>query len=362
MFERLRAVLGRGVTAAQAGVVAAQAARDAAVAEVAPRQALLPALQDDVTAAAAGVDAATAQVGPLQAVVDQRMADSQQAQTALAAAQQRLADHEANEPADEINGHVNPAWVKWKKRRDELQRAVDNAAAAADAALVALGQAQQALAAAAAQVAAAQATLGQARDRLAGGEAAVVAAQEAVTAAEQGIVQAQDAVVAAQARVDGLDARAARLVAEPLDRTDLETAADAELADQRAALAHRHDAMTRRAAAVEARRQEQGVLDVTVDALAELRRVVLASPQVGRRPSLPALAAAIQAAVDANRAQRGRPVRDRADDVAALHDVLAARLADLRADLAAASADRAAAAIALRQAAHDLALHQRGSP
>jgi hypothetical protein len=363
MFERVREVLQRLVDNARAAVAALVAVRDAADAAVAARQADLAQQTSQVAAADAQVTAAAQQQQAAQSVLDARNAAAAHARDALDTAERRLGEHLDNEPDRTLpNGHPNPAWGTWNQQRIQLAKAVDDATTALTGAAAAAVAAAQGVATAAAGVAAAQAAAAQARQRVDAAQAAVLAAQAELATAEAGITQAQADADAAAARVEALAGRAARLVAEPLDRPDLERAADAELADLLATLTRRHATLARRAAAVTARATVCGSVDTTVDELSVLGADAVAVHQAAGWPSLVPLAAAIDAAVSANAAQRTRPAVDRRDDLAGLHTDLTARLQGVLADLAVAAAARDRAATARARAVQVLANHQRKAP
>lgn len=363
MFEHVREVLQRLVDQARAAVAAVVAVRDAADAAVAARQADLAQQTSQVAAADAQVTAAGQQQQAAQSVLEARNAAAAQARDALDTAERRLGEHLDDEPDRSLpNGHPNPAWTAWSLKRGQLAKAVDDATTAVAGADAAAAAAVQGVATAAAGLAAAQAAAAQARQRVDAAQAALLAAQAELATAKAGITPARAEVDAASARVEALAGRAARLVAEPLDRPDLERAADAELADLLATLARRHATLARRAAAVTARATVCESVDATVDELSVLGVDAAAVHQAAGWPSLIPLSAVIDAAVSANAAQRTRPAVDRRDDLAGLHTELTARLTGVPQDLAVAASARDHAAAARARAVQALANHQRKAP
>ncbi len=241
------------------------------------------------------------------------------------------------------------AYVATARPLADAQAAVgpvQNAANAADAAL------QNALAA----TAAAQ----QRRDQEQG--AADAQQQQAAQLAAQRD-QAQHAVDEVSAQIGPLDTRAARILAEPLNRPDLEQAADAELAalsdlrGERAGLyAQRAGAIADRVAALEAQ-------DQTADQLAQLISVLTSwndGVAQGHYNTVTPIITSLEGVVDASRAQRATPdPRARTDDLAAAQQTLTTSLAGLQAVLAQAQGEQASAASALAAAAQALADWQR---
>jgi chromosome segregation ATPase len=361
VFEHLKEHLLAELAGAHTAAEQASAARDQAQAEHDQLVEQLPPLQDGLSQAQASAQQAHDQLAAAQAIVDQRRQARDDAQAALANPRQALADHEANEPErfDERH-HLNPEWLDWQERRDELIGAVRDAQAALDNANNLLAQAQQARDGAAEHATQATAAATAAQEQLDAATERVTTAQRRVDAATAAINDAEQAAAGLGEQLSKLDARTARILAEPLDRTDLEHAADAELADLLAALTHQHATLARRAAAVTARTAVLESADHTVEELAALGRDIAALQQktVGW-PSFVPLLAAIDEAVRANAAQRGQPPVDRHDDLAGLHTVLMVRFADVLEDIAAAKAARDRAADARTRAAQALASHQQ---
>ena len=165
----------------------------------------------------------------------------------------------------------------------------------------------------------------------------------------------QRAEAAINAQITGLDARAARILAQPLNRSDLEQAADAEVAALLALRARRHDLFVQRAAAVEQRgavlRGHDGVAD-RLDTLAAALRSWSEAPS---HPEVGAVATALEGIVNASRTQRQNAPQSRSDDLSAAQAILSGQLGQLTALAQQASADQARLTDLLATAAKRLA-------
>lgn len=363
MFGHLRAHLQEQITAAHTSAEQASTARTQAQTDRDQLAERLPPLQDALAQAQATAQEATAALTAAQAVVDQRRQARDDAQAALVNARRALADHAANEPErfDERH-HLNPEWVEWKERRDELSASVQHAQAALEDANTLLAQAQQARDAAAERANQAAAAATAAQEQLDAATERVAEAQRRVDAATAAINDAEQAAARLGEQLSKLDARAARVLAEPLDRTDLEHAADAELADLLGRRHERHELFMQRASLNTDRAAVLAAHDQTADAVQLLQRSIGSWPDSGRYPALAGVADALGQVATASMTQRARPPAQRTDDLPAVQAILVEQLGALRAALQQAIVERQFAAAAVAQAAQAMAEHEKAEP
>ena len=156
--------------------------------------------------------------------------------------------------------------------------------------------------------------------------------------------------------------RASRLTADPLNRADLQLAADAELAAVLDYRRQRRALLDRRAAARAQRAAQLAAADATADGLAGLRAEILALPDAGRYPELGGVAAILGDIVDSSRARRRTPPDGRDADI----EAVTARLSGLAQVLAGivgrVTAERDAAQQQVDAVAAQLRAHQEAAP
>lgn len=361
MFEHVRAAWTADMTQAQTAVAAATTAHATAQADLATRQAALAARKADVDATAATLATRNAALATAQALVDIRTAERQAAQAVVDQSQAALVAHLEDEPPETVErDKPNPAWGVWDRKREQLAEKLSQAESARDTTVAPQTAAQQSRDTAAAAAGAATTALGQARGTLAVAQADVAAATQRVVAAQATVLARQDAAAAVASRLAGLDARAAALLDEPLDRAALERAADAELADLHAAWARRHDLLAARGAAEAELAAVLAAHDQTMDELVVLRASIASSPHAGHWPAVAGTIPAIDAVLATNHLQRGRPALERADDLSAARQRLAELVVTL--ETVKAREERDAAQLALDQAVAALSNHQKTGP
>ena len=285
------------------------------------------------------------------------------ATSARDAAQSRVDDIAGEEPDNPLaNGKPNPRYPGWARQLALARQALTSAQAAVNAATAAVGQAVQQRDAAAGAAASAAAGVGAAQNQLAARLASVDAAGTAVTAAQAAESLAQQQIEAAQAAVTALDIRAARLLAEPLDRADLEAAADAEYAELADRRADRYSLMSNRAT----RSGDRGALlatnDVAVAGLIPARDAIAGWADAGRFGTLASARASIDGILAAAQVQQGRPATERTDDLGSAQTALAQAVAFVQAAINQATAERNQAQNTLTSAANALAEHQSEQP
>ena len=361
MFEHKRLAIEQRLAAANLAVEQAITARDAAQADSDRLAGQLPSLQAAVDQARADAGPANAALAAAQQVVGQRQAERDNAAAARDAVQRALTDHLKAEPLESLGrDKPNPAWATWNRKRGQLEEKVDAATATLGRAGQALAQAEQARDGAATTASLAAAAVAAAQSRLDGARAALAAAQQRVADLTAAIDRPQQAAAVLAALAESLTARAARILAEPLDRQDLERAADLELADALMVRRQRHQLLGRRATVAAARAALLADHDRVVDDLAGLRAEIAAWPDAGRWPSLAGLVTAVDALVAESTRQRARHPGERDDDLRGAAAGLAGQLAVLEAVLAQAVAERDSAQATLVRVAADLAKHQEG--
>jgi hypothetical protein len=342
MFEHLRASLNRRLATDRTAAQQAVAERDALAASLAQQQATLPQLQSSAAAAQSTLDTRNRDVADAQAVLAQRTSDRQAAQAALDARNRALDDHEQDEPPFHLPGQSgpNPEWVAWNAEEQRLIRLRDQAQDAVDAATSALRQAQQNRDAAVASAAAATDALNRANAAVTAAVAGIADTQQRLVAAAATVTGTQQLVAADQAQLAALADREAALTAQPLDRTAVGVAADAELAEVLSAWQRRHDLLGQRVAAHEARAALLVAHDGIVDDLATLRAEIAAWPDQARWPGLTSVLGALDGAVSADAVQRARPPDERTDDLPGLRDLLAGQVAAVQAVVGQATNER----------------------
>jgi hypothetical protein len=236
----------------------------------------------------------------------------------------------------------NPEYAVWLKQYNVLKAQRDAAVSARNAAN--------------ANVAAAQTALGNANQQVAVAQNAVVARTQELAAANSQLAAAQgaeqgaaSATAAAQAQIVALEARAARVVAVPLDRAGLTALAEEEQAElsrlrvlRATARANRQAASTSRSALLSG---HGGSVAGLVPVAAALRGWTDAA-----YPDPPNVASMLDAAVAAASGQAASSPRN--DDVAGVTAQVQAALARLQTTVDAAVRDRDAKYQAL-QAARD---------
>ena len=363
MFEHLRTDLTAQLARAQDAVKRAVVARDQAQQQLDARIADLPARAAALASAQAGAQSAAAALAAAQAVVTQRSDACDAAQRGVEAAETKLDDLAGKEPDEELpNGKPNPAHAAWVRAVQQAQIRASSASTTLAAANQALAQAASGRDTAAAAAGAAANAVSAAQAQLVAANAAVTAAQQRLAAESATIVEDQHAADAIDAEIGGLNARAARLLAEPLDRGDLEAAADAELAGLLAARRHRHELWTTRAQQRAVRASVLAAQDATVDDAHTVRDAIASWPDAPRYPALANVTSALDSVIIASAAQRSTPPASRTDDLALAADVLSAQVAAVQAVAQQAAAERDAASTQLAQAAAALAQHQRRAP
>jgi hypothetical protein len=303
MYEAMKQRLGAVITARQAELAAAQNAISAAEARLTQAQAAVPSAQQRVTDAAQALAAADAAVATA-------LAGQASAQAAVGAAEQAVADWADGEPPPILPNHKpNPAWRAWQQRGASLRAR--------------LAAAQRAQSNASAAVAQAQAARNQARSGLAVAQAGLASALAAVRGAQAGLVTAHTAADTAQRRLaeaqaerTGLDDRERRILADPLDVSDLREAADDELALIEALRRHRKTSRDQRWRHQQARAAALAAADRAADDLAALLATMRAWDGFPGVPALTSAAAQLDALLAGVAAQRARPPESRTDDLA----------------------------------------------
>ena len=363
MFDQLRVQLPTEISATQAAAEQARAAREQAQAQLDRLVEELAPLQDALTQAQARTQEADTALASARAAADQRRQDRDGAQAALDHARQALTDHMGDEPERFLpNGHLNPEWTEWREVRDQLRKAVADRQVALNQANTALTEAEQTLAAAADSATRAAAAVAAAQAPVDETTAKVAAVQERAEAAAAAIDDATRRAAQLAEQLGGLDARAARILAEPLDRADLEQAADAELADLLARRHERQRLLTRRATLAGDRAALLTAQDRTIDGVQALAQQISGWADRGRYPPLAGIVAALDALAAASRSQRARPASQRTDDLPTDRLVLVAQLEALQAVLQQAGNERDQAAAAVATAAQVLAEHEKAQP
>ena len=364
MFEHLRAEreAARAAVAQQIAAVVAQ--RDLAVNRVQEVAARVPPFEDALAQAVAGTNGPNAALADAEAVVAQRAAQREGRQAQRTAAGDAVARHEQEEPPDELDDRGKPTIERrlWAREHLRLQRAVVTAQQALDEAQAAWGAAQSVRDARAQEAAVAGGVVMVAQRRLGAARQDVAWAEQVVEGLDRAVAVLEQQVGDVDAGIGALDARAARLTADPLNRADLQLAADAELAAVLDYRRQRRALLDRRAAARAQRAAQLAAADATADGLAGLRAEILAWPDAGRYPELGGVAAILGDIVDSSRARRGTPPDGRDDDI----EAVTARLSGLAQVLAGivgrVTAERDAAQQQVDAVAAQLRAHQEAAP
>jgi chromosome segregation ATPase len=246
-----------------------------------------------------------------------------------------------------------------ERRVQQAQQAYNATAQPLADAQAAVGPAQNAATAANAALQNAQAATAAAQQRRDGAQSAVDAQQQQVSQLTAQRDQAQQAIGQVSAQIASLDARAARILAEPLNRPDLEQAADAELAALSDLRGERAGLYAQRAGAIADRVAALETQDQAADQLAQLISVLTSwndGIARGHYNTVTAIITSLEGIVDASRAQRATPdPRARTDDLTAAQQTLASSLAGLQAVLARARGEQTSSASKLTGAARALA-------
>jgi chromosome segregation ATPase len=363
MFEHLRRELEAAVQRAVAALTAAEQSLAPLQALVSQREAVRDAAEAAIAPAQQQAQSAAANRDAAQATVNQRQSARDTAAGTLDQARQDRDTIAEKEPVNPLpNGKPNPRWPAWNDRMQQTNQrvqAAEHALTAAESDLSAAVQARDAAAAGAAQVAA---QLANAQTRAANAQAGLDAARAALDTAEQGLPAERQAVDQARAAPQALDARAAQLVATPLDRGVLEPLADEEYAALAELRRQRAELLARRVARLADKRVRLSTLDSFAAGLAPLREAIAGWPDAGRFPSLGPANATLGSVLDAVQQQRANPTEQRTDDFGALLARLDQAAAALQAAVAQASTERDQAAAQLTAAAQALADHQKEQP
>ena len=360
MFEHLRQHLEAQLAQAQSVLTQAQSALSAADAQLTTLETQL----SDASSALATAQAAQAQAQSAANSANSALAAANglfaQRATARNAAAAVLDDAKA-ELADIIREfpHGGPLLLAAERKVQQAQQAYNATAQPLAAAQAAVGSAQTTANAANAALQNAQAATAAAQQRRDQGQSAVASEEQTVAQLTAQRDQAQHAVDAVSAQIAPLDARAARILAEPLNRPDLEQAADAELAALSGLRQQRAGFYAQRAAAITDRVVTLEAQDQIADQLAQLIGALTswnAGIAQGHYPAVTPIIASLQGVVDASHAQRTAPHPSaRTDDLAAAEQALTTSLAGLHAVLAQAQAEQSDAAGKLAAAAQALA-------
>ena len=349
MYERTKAHLELRISAQQTTIDQAEAGAQSARAGVDAAAGALTAAQNDAAGAQQTLDGLTTAVGTAEAAVGA-------AETHAEHAAQAVDDWAANEPdRPEPPEKPNPGWLLWNRKLQALerkaaaargavtdaQRAVDNAKAQRDQSAVALAAAQS---------------------RVADGQAALARAQGVQANAEQAVVAGQAVLQSLVEEGRRLDALAARILAEPLDRDDVNAAGDAELAAALAVRTSRQQLRYDRLGLVGRRAATLGAYDATADELAVVAASIRGLPDAAAYSGLVDVADGVDALAAASREQRARPAADRSDDLDAAAVVLADLLGLMQGIAIAATAECDACAAALAEDASELADLKAAAP
>jgi hypothetical protein len=287
----------------------------------------VPAFEAALAQAVAMAGGPNSALADAQAVVGQRAAERDSRQSHRDAATEAVRQHEQDEPPDgpDPNGKPNQEHRAWAQELGRLRKAVTTSIARLHEAQAQLDAAVAVRDARAQDAASAAAVVAQAQSRLDAARQDVGRAAQIVEGLDRVVAVLQQQVGAADTGIAALDARAARLVADPLDRADLQVAADAELAAALDYRRQRFGLLQRRAAARAARAAQLAAADATADSLAGLPAEILGWPDLGRFAELSTVAAVLADLVATSRARRSIPPDGRDDDLAAV----TARLAGL---------------------------------
>ena len=349
MYEHIKAQLQQRIDAQQPAIAQAQAIEQTWRANVDAAATTLTTAQNNAAGAQQALDALNAAVAAAQERVDA-------ADPHLQKADQAVADWAATEPDTELpDGRPNPQWGAWHRKLLALQDRAD--AARAD-----LAAAQGALRDAAAQRDQGAAALAAAHARVADAQVALADSQDGLATAGQDLAAQQAFVQSLVGEGPRLDARAARILAQPLDRDDVNALADDELAEALALRSQRQQLRQERVNIVAQRATTLAAYDATADDLAVVAASINGWPDAGLHPDLAAITGGLDALADGSRTQRSRPADTRTDDLHAATATLNDLVSRMQTIVDAATVERDAASAALTQDASDLADLKAAAP
>ena len=363
MFENHRADLQAQINAGLGLVQAAIAAEVQAQSGVDSATAAIPPLQDALNQAQTVADQSAAALAGPQDTLDQAQQAQVTADNTAKQAKGAVIQHLDTEP-DRFLGdrnHPNPEWRQWNAEHQKLIEAskaavkvLDDAKAAVAAATGPRDAAQQA----ATQTAAARDRV---RNQLNVANAALSTAKSNVAAAHQSVLDAQDQhsreTSSLQEAIAKLKARGDRIVAIPLNRADLELAADAELGETQLIENLIQSHYSGRAVAAASRAAALAAHDRTIDQVQTLRLAITATPDLGGDPVMQQMVAALAPIVADSMAQRARPAADRTDRMDTARDVLTAEISNLQTVISQLTRERDLKFMALTEAADTLRAH-----
>ncbi|GAB3061320.1 hypothetical protein GCM10027053_24500 [Intrasporangium mesophilum] len=342
----------------QATLAARQQAQSAAHQTVLTAQGTVSTANNNLAAANNVLNVARAGVPPAQSNLTAAQANAAQAAQTAANAQAAVVAWEAQMPDPYIGGETpfapnlplsgsaerdpsralpgggyprpNPAYATWLQQYNVLKAARDSANAALATANNNVAAAQSALNSANNQVTAAQNAVTARTQELAAANAQLTSAQNAESAAAA-------AVTAVQAQIAALDARAARFVAVPLDRTGITALADEEQAEVSRLRPLRATARANRLTANTTRATLLAAHDASIASLVPLS-TALRSWVDATYPDPPNVATMLDAVVASATGQAASNPRN--DDLAALTSQAQAALTRLQTTVDAAVRDR----------------------
>jgi chromosome segregation ATPase len=349
MFERTRAQLQPRIDAQRQVLADAQALRDAAQSEV-------DAVVAAVASAQAGLASAQAALTQAEDALTAAQANRDTARAQRAGAAQAVADWLENEPENPLpNGHPNPAWPPWKRQLDQRRAKLEEKQAA-------LTDAENALATTVGVRDAAASRVSSAQDAVASAQQPLAVAQDRLRDTLPAIADAERELAELFQVPAELDARVARILAEPLDRTDLEEASDAEMLAASTRRQSRQDLWGQRLGAVKDRGATLAAHDATADDLAALAAGIRFWLGAGTDPDLNAVATALEQIAQESRTQRMFGAEARSDDLGAATATLMAQADTIGRLLAVANTRRDEAAAALQRSGDALAAINKQAP
>jgi hypothetical protein len=349
MFDRTRAQVQPRVDAQQQVLAEARALRDAAQGQVDVAEAAIASAQANLASAQTALTQAQDALAAAQANRDGARGQRD-------AAAQAVTDWLDAEPENPLpNGRPNPAWRIWSRTLHEREADLDKK--------------QEALTNSETLLAAAVTNRDTAARQVSTAHDAVTSAQAALPGAQDRLQQTLPAVTKAETdlaellEVPGeLDAREARILADPLDRTDLEEASDAEMLAALTRRHARHDLWTDRLRAVRDRSTTLTAHDATADDLAALAGTIRSWPGFGSDPDLNAVAATLEGIAQSSRINRMFGAEGRTDDLDADTATLTTQTQTVGTLLAAANVQRDDAAAALKRSGDALAAVNKQAP
>lgn len=350
MYEHVRTALQGTLQGRQRDQAAAHQATLAA-------QAAITSAQQGLAAANNALSSALQSATTAQNTLGGARSDQQAKQAALASAQAAVTAWMAQEPdpfldflrptLGPIGGggggggqRPNPAHARWLLQLHVLQSAVTAAQNALNAAAASLASATSAVAAANAQVNARRADVVAWTQDLARAQAAAATAAAAENAAGTAVQAVRD-------QLGALDARAARLLAQPLDRPGLTAMSDEEQAEVSRLRAQRATTRADRFAVSGWRGGILAAHDATIDSLPPIS-AALHTWNDPAYPDPPGVATQLDALVATARQQRGATTRT--DDLADLTAELQRVVGRLQTTVGVATSDRDAKYASLQQA------------